>query len=123
MNAREKVWRFVEANRKRDVFRGTSRDLSEGTGVPRKTIDVMLTDWHLSGDLVKVRLGCRRIVAVPDLRTRRASWDETALAALRERHGVSRRELAARLGKTKNAVDGMLWRTQRRERDARRDNT
>jgi DNA-binding MarR family transcriptional regulator len=114
MSAREKVWRYVEANRKGNVFHGTAREISERVGVSQGTVDVILKDWHETGALIRVRLGCRRVVSVPDMRIRRATWDEDALSLLRLSERPSRKELAARLHKTRNAVHGMIWRMERK---------
>jgi biotin operon repressor len=115
MNAREKIWAWIEVNRQggpegSHVLHASPRQIAEATGIGREWVRTILEAWRDEGCLIRVEFKRYRIVEAPKLDgiTRHPVWSEEArgrLAVLSAR-GLTLSEMAREMKSTVNAIAG-----------------
>jgi hypothetical protein len=110
MNAREKVWAWIEGNRQGHVLRASPRQIAEATGVGLEWVRTIVEQWCDEGCLSRIERGRYRIVETPNLIgiTRHPEWSEEARLRLAElsARGLTLSEMAREMKSTVSAVAG-----------------
>jgi hypothetical protein len=114
MNAREKVWAWIEAERGgpegSPVLHAAPRQIAEATGVGLEWVRTIIEQWCDEGCLTRIERGRYRIVEAPKLDgiTRNPEWSEEARGKLAElsARGLTLSEMAREMRTTVNAVAG-----------------
>jgi hypothetical protein len=110
MNARERVWGWIEANRQGHVLHASPRQIAAATGVGLEWVKTIIEQWCDEGCLTRVEFKRYRIVETPKLDgfTRNAEWSREARGKLAElsARGLSLSEMAREMRTTVNAIAG-----------------
>jgi hypothetical protein len=115
VNAREKIWAWIEAERGggpegSPVLHASPRQIAEATGVGLEWVRTIIEQWCDEGCLIRVGRGRYRIVEAPNLNgfTRHPEWSPEAREKLAEMsaRGLSLREMAREMESTVNAIAG-----------------
>jgi hypothetical protein len=115
MNAREKVWGWIEVNRQggpegSHVLHASPRQIAEATGVGLEWVRTIMEQWCDEGCLIRVEFKRYRIVEAPNLNgiTRNPVWSEEARGKLAElsARGLTLSEMAREMKSTVNAIAG-----------------
>jgi hypothetical protein len=110
MNAREKIWAWIEAERGGAVLHGSPRQIAEATGVGLEWVRTILEQWRDEGCLTRIERGRYRIVEAPNLNgfTRHPNWSPEARGKLAElsARGLTLVQMAREMESTVNAVAG-----------------
>jgi hypothetical protein len=114
VNAREKVWAWIEAERQGHALHASPRRISEATGVGLEWVRTIMEQWRDEGCLTRIESKRYRIVEAPNLNgfTRYPVWSPEARGKLAElsARGLSLREMAREMKSTVNAVAGQRQR-------------
>jgi hypothetical protein len=110
MNAREKIWAWIEAERGGAVLRASPRQIAEATGIGLEWVRTIFEAWCDEGCLIRIERGRYRIVEAPNLNgfTRHPNWSPEAREKLAElsARGLTLVEMAREMKSTVNAVAG-----------------
>jgi hypothetical protein len=110
MNAREKIWAWIEAERGGAVLRASPRQIAEATGIGLEWVRTIMEQWRDEGCLTRIERGRYRIVEAPNLNgfTRHPNWSPEAREKLAElsARGLTLVEMAREMKSTVNAVAG-----------------
>jgi hypothetical protein len=110
MNAREKIWAWIEAERGGAVLHTSPRQIAAATGVGLEWVRTIIEQWCEEGFLIRVEFKHYRIVEAPKLDgiKRNPEWSPEAREKLAElsARGLSLREMARELESTVNAIAG-----------------
>jgi DNA-binding transcriptional regulator YhcF (GntR family) len=114
MNAREKIWAWIEAERGGAVLHASPRQIAAATGVGREWVRTIIEQWRDEGCLIRVGRGRYRIVEAPNLNgfTRHPEWSPEAREKLAElsAHGMTLAEIAREMRTTVSAIAGQRQR-------------
>jgi hypothetical protein len=115
MNAREKIWAWIEVSRQSGpegshVLHASPRQIAEATGVGLEWVRTILEQWCDEGCLIRVEFKRYRIVEAPKLDgfTRNPEWSPEAREKLAElsARGLTLSEMAREMKSTVNAIAG-----------------
>jgi DNA-binding transcriptional regulator YhcF (GntR family) len=115
VNAREKIWAWIEVNRQggpegSHVLHASPRQIAEATGVGLEWVRTIMEQWRDEGCLTRIESKRYRIVEAPKLNgfTRHPVWSEEARGKLAElsARGLTLAEMAREMKVTLNAVAG-----------------
>jgi hypothetical protein len=110
MNAREKIWAWIEVNRRDSVLHASPRRIAAATGIGLEWVRTIFEAWCDEGCLTRIERGRYRIVEAPKLDgiTRHPEWSPEARGKLAElsARGLSLREMAREMKSTVNAIAG-----------------
>jgi hypothetical protein len=110
MNAREKIWAWIEVNRRDSVLHASPRQIAEATGVGLEWVRTIMEQWCDEGCLTRIEFARYRIVEAPKLDgiTRHPVWSEEARGKLAEMsaRGLTLAEMARELESTVSAIAG-----------------
>jgi hypothetical protein len=110
VNAREKIWQWIEAERGGDVLHSSPRQIAEATGVGLEWVRTIMEQWCDEGCLIRVEFKHYRIVEAPNLNglTRNPVWSPEARGKLAElsARGLTLVEMAREMRTTVNAIAG-----------------
>jgi hypothetical protein len=128
MNARQKIWAWIEAERGGAVLHGSPRQIAAATGIGLEWVRTIIEQWCDEGCLIRIERGRYRIVEAPKLDgftryriveapnlngfTRNPEWSPEARGKLAElsARGLSLREMAREMKSTVNAIAGQRQR-------------
>jgi DNA-binding transcriptional regulator YhcF (GntR family) len=114
VNAREKIWAWIEAERGGAVLRASPRQIAEATGIGLEWVRTIFESWCDEGCLIRIERGRYRIVEAPKLDgfTRHPEWSPEARGKLAElsARGLTLSEMAREMKSTVNAVAGQRQR-------------
>jgi hypothetical protein len=114
MNARQKIWAWIEAERGGAVLHGSPRQIAAATGIGLEWVRTIIEQWCDEGCLIRIERGRYRIVEAPNLNgfTRNPEWSPEARGKLAElsARGLSLREMAREMKSTVNAIAGQRQR-------------
>jgi DNA-binding Lrp family transcriptional regulator len=115
MNAREKIWAWIEQRRQGSpegshVLHASPRRIAEATGIGLEWVRTIMEQWCDEGCLTRIEFGRYRIVEVPTLYgiTRNPEWSPEAREKLAElsARGLTLAEMAREMKSTVNAIAG-----------------
>jgi hypothetical protein len=115
VNAREKIWAWIEAERRggpegSHVLHASPRRIAEATGVGLEWVRTIMEQWCDEGCLIRVEFKHYRIVEAPKLDgiTRHPVWSPEAREKLAElsARGLTLVEMAREMKSTVNAIAG-----------------
>jgi len=119
VNAREKIWAWIEAERQggpegSHVLHAAPRQIAEATGVGLEWVRTIIEQWRDEGCLIRIERGRYRIVEAPNLDgfTRHPVWSEEARGKLAElsARGLTLVQMAREMKSTVNAIAGQRQR-------------
>jgi hypothetical protein len=114
MNAREKIWAWIEAERGGAVLHASPRQIAAATGIGLEWVRTIIEAWCDEGCLIRIERGRYRIVETPKLDgfTRYPVWSEEARGKLAElsARGLTLVEMAREMKSTVNAIAGQRQR-------------
>jgi len=119
MNAREKIWAWIEAERGggpegSPVLHASPRQIASATGVGLEWVKTILEQWRDEGCLTRIEFGRYRIDEAPNLNgfTRRPEWSPEARGKLAElsARGLTLSEMAREMKSTVSAIAGQRQR-------------
>jgi hypothetical protein len=115
VNAREKVWAWIDERRQggpegSHVLHASPRQIAEATGIGLEWVRTIIEQWCDEGCLIRVEFKHYRIVEAPNLNglTRNPVWSPEARGKLAElsARGLTLSEMARELKSTVNAIAG-----------------
>ena len=110
MNAREKIWAWIDGNRQGHVLRASPRQIAAATGIGLEWVRTILEAWCDEGCLIRVEFKRYRIIEAPNLNgfTRHPNWSEEARLRLAElsARGLTLSEMAREMKSTVSAIAG-----------------
>jgi hypothetical protein len=114
MNAREKIWQWIEAERGGAVLHASPRQIAEATGVGLEWVRTIIEQWCDEGCLTRIESKRYRIVEAPKLDgfTRNPEWSDEARGKLAElsARGLTLSEMAREMRTTVSAIAGQRQR-------------
>jgi hypothetical protein len=110
MNAREKIWAWIEGTRQGHVLHASPRQIAAATGIGLEWVRTILEQWCDEGCLIRVEFKRYRIVEAPNLNgfTRHPEWSPEARGKLAElsARGLTLSEMAREMKSTVSAIAG-----------------
>ena len=115
MNAREKIWAWIEVSRQGGpegsrVLHASPRQIAEATGIGLEWVRTIMEQWRDEGCLTRIERGRYRIVEAPKLDgiTRHPEWSPEARGKLAElsARGLTLVQMAREMRTTVNAIAG-----------------
>jgi hypothetical protein len=114
MNAREKIWAWIEAERGGHVLTASPRQIAAATGVGLEWVRTIIEQWCDEGCLIRIEFKRYRIVEAPNLNgfTRHPEWSPEAREKLAElsARGLTLVQMAREMKSTVNAIAGQRQR-------------
>jgi hypothetical protein len=114
MNARQKIWAWIEAERGGHVLTASPRQIAAATGVGLEWVRTIIEQWCDEGCLIRIEFKRYRIVEAPNLNgfTRHPEWSPEAREKLAElsARGLTLVQMAREMKSTVNAIAGQRQR-------------